>query len=139
LQKNVKCSKTVRRIVRNMVSGDLLTISGYRYDYQRRRAVAFRNRFAFIFGPPCPSFVVASRGAEEQVAGKGTINSHEELDAGNGSAAETIGPPPHHRLGRRRRCRRRRGRRRRRRRCEAHVHVAESPDRSFLSRSKNNL
>jgi len=81
--------------------------------------------------------VVASRGVEERVAGKGTINSHEELDAGNESATETIGPPPHHRLGRRRRGRRLR--RRRRRRCEAHVHVAESPDRSFLSRSKNNL
>ena len=35
--------------------------------------------------------------------------------------------------------RRRRRRRRLGRRGEAHVHVAESPDRSFLSRSKNNL
>lgn len=54
------------------------------------------------------------------------INSHEELDASNEKLAEAIRPP-------------RLGLRRRRRRCEAHVHVAESPDRSFLSRSKNNL
>ena len=87
--------------------------------------------------------MVASRKVEERVGenGEGTINSHEELDAGNGSAAETVGPPPRRRLGRRRRRRRRRRHRRGRRRrwCEAHVHVAESPDRSFLSRSKNNL
>lgn len=99
----------------------------------------FRDRFAFISEPSCPSFVVASREVEERVGGngEGTINSHEELDAGNGSAAETVGPPPRHRLGRRHRRRGRRGRCRRW--CEAHVHVAESPDRSFLSRSKNNL
>jgi len=98
----------------------------------------FRDCFAFICGPPRSTLAVASREIDERGAGNGdkAINSHEELDVGNESAAETIGPPSHHHLGRRRR---RRRRRRRGRRCEAHVHVAESPDRSFLSRSKNNL
>lgn len=82
------------------------------------------DRFAFISGPPCPSLMIASRRTEERVAGngEGTINSHEELDAGNGSAAETIGPP-----SRRRRRRRRRGRRGRRRcRLLRRRHVASS-------------
>lgn len=124
-------------------ANDPLTIFGHRYDYQRRRAVAL-GTVLLLFSNLLVPLTRWHQGRSENEPREGAINSHEKLDVSNGSTAETIEPPSRHRFSSRRSCccRRRRLRRRHRRRgrrCEAHVHVAESPDRSFLFRSKNNL
>lgn len=77
---------------------DLLTIYSHRYDYTSASALKavgrFKDCFAFIFGLLRLSFTYKrgpkSKKGNGKERGRETINSHEELDAGNGSTAEEV-------------------------------------------------